>query len=93
MAIFVLFFLGSESQVTADLTEVSFVPVWYVSECRGVQEDGEEVVKVVECMLLTPWGLENPFQARCEEIRDRWRCAAAERDELVAPPSSHPSES
>jgi len=58
-----------------------------------VREDGEEVVKVVECMLPTPLGLEDPFQSRCEEIKDGWRCAAAEREELVAPPCFHPAES
>jgi len=90
VSLFVLFFFDSESQVAADLTEVSFVPVWCVW-CCGAREDGEEVVKVVECIFPTPLGLEDPFQGRCEEVEDGWRCAAAEWEELVAPPCSLPA--
>ena len=58
-----------------------------------MREDGEEIMKVVQCMLPTPLGLEDPFQDRCEEIEDGWRCAAAEREELVTPACSPLAES
>jgi len=76
VSLFVVFFLDSESQVAADLTEVSFGPVWFIWSC-GEREDGEEVVQVVECMFPTPLGLEDPFQGQCEEVEDGWRCAVA----------------
>ena len=93
VSLFVLLFLDSESQVASDLTEVSFVPVWCVGECCGVWKDGEKVVKVVEWMFQSPLGLEDPFQGRCEEVKDGWRCAAAKWEKLVAPPCVHPAAS
>ena len=78
VSICILFLLDLECQVTADLTEVSFVLGWGVRECCGEQEYGQQVVKVME-HVFSPWvGLENPFPARCEDVLDGWQFVAAD---------------